>query len=275
MGAGVARTTEGRLTSELILRGDQALRDKAVKTDAAQATGWRAEIAAEIGDAYTNQEQRDAVIEAAFLIRAGLEAEGGGNNRQAVSLATGGIVERNGRKVPLPYGITANDFDKKLRALTLANVAGATSLPAKPAGQIEPGNIDLSKRPVVPNADGSISTVRSINVGIDGAEVLIPTVSDDGKVLSEEKAVDLYLRTGKHLGKFKTPAAASAYAKQVSQHQAQGVVMVGGAAMPLADFLARVPEAQLIHAGQGRYAVSSGSGVATDLHGRPIVLEVK
>lgn len=83
------------------------------------------------------------------------------------------------------------------------------------------GNIDLTKRPVVKNPDGSISTIRSISVNIDGREVLIPTVSDDGKVLTDRQAVDLFKRTGKHLGMFDSPEAATTYAERLHQQQAE------------------------------------------------------
>jgi hypothetical protein len=85
---------------------------------------------------------------------------------------------------------------------------------------IEPGNIDLNSRPRVKNAGGSISTVRGTSVNFDGKEVLIPTVSDDGKrLLSVDEAVEQYQRTGKHLGKFATPEAATAYSKQLHVDQ--------------------------------------------------------
>ncbi len=177
-----AKTTEGRYTSELVLRGAQALKDKTVAPDTKMESGWKAEIAKIIGDAYPNEEVRQATIEAAYLVRAGLEAEGKGSNRQAVTLATGGITERGGKKLPLPYGVTANDFDKKLRALTPAALA--------------------SQAP-------------------------------DGKVY------------------------------------------VGTTPMPLADFVAGVPEAQLVHAGQGRYAVSAGGGLVLNAQRRPVIIEVR
>lgn len=87
-------------------------------------------------------------------------------------------------------------------------------------GLIEPGNIDLGKRPVVRNADGSISTVRSIGANFDGREVLIPTVSDDGRILSDQDAIRAFQRTGRHLGMFKTPEASSAYAESLHKQQA-------------------------------------------------------
>ena len=48
-----------------------------------------------------------------------------------------------------------------------------------------------------------------MSVNFDGKEVLIPTVSDDGKILSEQDAIRLYQKTGKHLGMFATPEAAT------------------------------------------------------------------
>lgn len=89
----------------------------------------------------------------------------------------------------------------------------------KSEGLIEAGNIDLTNRPSVKNPDGKISTVRSITVGIDGQSVLLPTVSDDGRLLSNDEAVDSFFKTGKHLGKFKDEASANAYAGQLHKDQ--------------------------------------------------------
>lgn len=86
-------------------------------------------------------------------------------------------------------------------------------------GLLEAGNIDLDNRPVVNNSDGSYSTVRSIGVNIDGKETLIPTVSDDGRVLNTREAIDHHMRTGKHLGKFDTPDNATNYAKKLHDDQ--------------------------------------------------------
>lgn len=86
-------------------------------------------------------------------------------------------------------------------------------------GMVEAGNIDLSKRPVVKNEDGSISTVRSMSFDIDGTEILVPTVSDDGKIMTNEQAIDQYMKTGENLGKFDSPDAADAYAQTLHEQQ--------------------------------------------------------
>jgi len=95
----------------------------------------------------------------------------------------------------------------------------SSSRAARPEGMIEQGNIDLTNRPVVRNPDGSVSTIRSISVGIDGQEILIPTVSEEGRIMSDDEAVQQYRRTGRHLGKFNSSEAASRYAVQLHEEQ--------------------------------------------------------
>lgn len=88
-------------------------------------------------------------------------------------------------------------------------------------GLRQAGNIDLKSRPIVKNADGTISTVRSMSFEEDGMEVLVPTVSDDGRILGDDEAIALYHSSGKHLGKFERPEDASAYAEQLHDDQAK------------------------------------------------------
>ncbi len=86
---------------------------------------------------------------------------------------------------------------------------------------IEKGNIDLINRPRVKNADGSISTVRSMGINVDGQEVLIPTVSEDGRVMDDDEAVEQFRRTGRHLGKFRSAEASTRYAENLHNDQAE------------------------------------------------------
>lgn len=83
------------------------------------------------------------------------------------------------------------------------------------------GNVDMATRPAVRNADGTVSSVRSMSIGTDDGDVLIPTVSDDGRVLSDDDAIRLYEQTGRHLGIFGTPEGATAYAEELHNREAR------------------------------------------------------
>ena len=85
-------------------------------------------------------------------------------------------------------------------------------------GRYGKGNIDLNNRKVVHNKDGSISTERSFSVNIDGKETLLPTVIN-GRIVSEDEAIDHYYRTGEHLGKFDSVEEANAYAEELHNRQ--------------------------------------------------------
>lgn len=110
----------------------------------------------------------------------------------------------------------SNEFYTKYYQDIFTKNVSELSMKVKP---VEEGNIDLKNRPVVKNADGTISTVRSMSINIGGKEILIPTVSDDGKIMTENEAIKQYLDTGRHLGKFRTAEEATTFAKQLHNEQ--------------------------------------------------------
>lgn len=177
-----AKTTEGRYTAELVLRGEQALRDKTVQIDSAAETGWRGQIAKTIRGAYSNREAEDAYVDAAYKITAAQYAKTGRPDVQnAINLATGGIAERNGQRVPIPYGMKEDEFDKRINAVGVPDIA-----PQAPDGKVYAG---------------------------------------------------------------RTP-------------------------VPVADFVASLPKATLVHAGHGLYNVRAGTSLITNSAGQRITIKV-
>jgi phage protein D len=96
------------------------------------------------------------------------------------------------------------------------------------AKAIRPGNIDLTHRPYVLNIDGTVSTVRSITVsfderGADGKLVrlyyLLPTVSDDGRIMTTKQAITTFRQTDRHLGAYATQEAADDAGEAIHRQQ--------------------------------------------------------
>lgn len=91
-------------------------------------------------------------------------------------------------------------------------------------GLVEPGNIDLYRQPRVKNPDGSISTVDSVSFGDEnGIETLLSQVLPDGRHVTPKIALQEYLASGKHLGKFDSVDSADNYAKRLHNEYVRGV----------------------------------------------------
>ena len=96
--------------------------------------------------------------------------------------------------------------------------AGIIFLPGALADPLVPGNIDLNNRIILWNGDGTYSTEISFSVEIDGLEVLLPLIVD-GKLVSEEEAIQHFFETGKHLGMFASVEECDAYAVELHLRQ--------------------------------------------------------
>jgi hypothetical protein len=116
------------------------------------------------------------------------------------------------------------------RAVTLiaGEMAKGEGGKAAVPGLTQAGTINLYEQPVVQNPDGSISTVDSLSVGLPEGEVLLPTVTADGRHFTgtpeqvQDAAIAEYRKTGRHLGIFKDPATATVFAQQLHEDYAAG-----------------------------------------------------
>lgn len=144
---GTARTTYNRATSELALKGAEALKAKTIKEEHTPVDGWRGQINAQLASAYPNPQQVEMYGEAARLILAGLVAEGASGSssdaKQAVRLAIGGsLVEHNGVRIPVPAGLSAGDVRRRTE----------TMKPADLAPQLPDGKVYINRVPMDPAA---------------------------------------------------------------------------------------------------------------------------
>jgi tape measure domain-containing protein len=90
----------------------------------------------------------------------------------------------------------------------------------KPEGMLKQGNLDLLNRPVIKNADKTISTVRSMTVAFNDFAVLLPTVREGlDRIMTDQEAIDWFMKTGEHLGKFSSEVAANKYAEALHKQQ--------------------------------------------------------
>lgn len=124
-GFGPQRAGDGGLIAERILSGKQAIEDKTVKVDEQALAGWKAQISKRVRGAYSSPELEDAIIDSAYYLYADQQQRRAGSSfDKAIEAASGGIVERNGGKIPLPYGLNERGFNKAVAAITAENLAG-------------------------------------------------------------------------------------------------------------------------------------------------------
>ena len=121
---------------------------------------------------------------------------------------------------------TESIVDKALRLAEERRRGGqrfsTTNNPPETSGALQRGNINVQDRPIV-SGPGGQSTVRSMSFERGGREILIPTVSEDGRLLSNEEAIREFDRTGRHLGIFRSASEATEYAKRLHEwYEQQG-----------------------------------------------------
>ena len=149
------QTSTGRYTSELILKGATAIKDGAVAKDDKKVTGWKATIASELDGIFPNEVAAQAAKESAYYIAAGLAAENGGSVsgddiKRSVRLAIdGSIIERNGKRLPVPAGWSSSDLEAGLR-----NVPTSAIIKQAPDGNVRVGGVEMPAADFVTSLPG-------------------------------------------------------------------------------------------------------------------------
>jgi hypothetical protein len=168
-----AKTTAGRLVSEIVLTGADAIKEQRLKWPAGQdQTSVRAEIDKITRGAFLSEDGNRAAGDAALAVYAGLLAEGGTPDAgQAVRLVTGGIMESNGQKIIKPHGWTDGMVQKALRDVDGPRVAAITGGKSAQWGDKELAPDDLAK--LMPGAQlGPTGKPGAYTVSIGGRMVM-------------------------------------------------------------------------------------------------------
>lgn len=182
LSANGAKTTNGRLVSEIVLGGADALKEQRVKFPSGQSqTIIRAEIDKATRGAFLSESAQRAAGDAAMAVYAGLTAEGGTPDvKQAVALATGGVMDINGAKIIKPWGWKDAQVSKALRDYDAPKVSALTG--GKPV-----------------NVGGQKVSPEELSRYLPGAQ-LGPspkpgayTVSIGGRLVADEAGKPLYL----------------------------------------------------------------------------------
>jgi len=138
------QTVPPRNTSELIIKGSQAIKDGTVMKDDTKVTGWRATIANKVEGLFPNEELSKATKDATYLILAGISLENGGkvgsdDIDKAFRLAiSGDVIKHNGKRLPAPPGVDEEQLDKKLRSVSPEDMKAQV-----PDGKVRAGGIEI------------------------------------------------------------------------------------------------------------------------------------
>lgn len=212
VGINAGTAIQNHLRGEWLSTGRNPTSDDALRRIANFLTQTAAHEAAH--DTFTEHDRGHELLTRLFLTQRGPVAENQiyealrqmrerGQLDRAAQSAMQGVGQGQDEPSPYPPGWDPNDYYDPN------------------AAPVVPGNIDLNHRPVVRNPDGSISTVRSMSFGDDsGAETLVPTIGPDGQNWDNQQAINNYTQTGQHLGQFNSATAATNYAQQLHEDQA-------------------------------------------------------
>ena len=150
-------------------------------------------------------------------------------------------------KNPVPSNAIAGGFTGEGEPIKLPRPQ-LTTIPGDWPGMKQPGNVDLLHRPSVPMNDGSgkSASVLSASFETDQGFVVVPRVSHEGTIMSNEEAWQYAQKHREHMGVFDSQEAADAYSEAVHQQQEKlgergDVDMETGLRASLAEVLGLLP----------------------------------
>lgn len=177
-------TTLGRPVSEISLMGYDAMKEGRVKFgDGKSKVDVLADIDKLTRGAFLSEDAQRAASDAALSVYAGLLSEGKSPSaKEAVNLATGGIMELNGAKIVKPFGWTDDQVKDTLRAPgTALKMTGGKPATLGPGGRaLNPDELATALRngaQLGPSRRAGYYTVAiddRIVVGEDGKPMLLP-----------------------------------------------------------------------------------------------------
>lgn len=146
--------------AELVLRAADALKAGRIKPASGDslARDHHREIAEQLSEVpWATTQARDAAISAAQKVYDGLRDTGKRSVREAIELATGGLAEWAGAKVPVPYGMTPREFRRSLESLDPKRVEEMAG-----GAQVQVGGQSMDVTKLLKN----INAVRLIPAGV-------------------------------------------------------------------------------------------------------------
>jgi len=119
---------------------------------------------------------------------------------------------------------TSGATDISARSRTPLAPPGLDKVPMPQARPDGAPTMDPGSQPAVQNANGEISTVRTMGFEDNGRQVNVPSVpAEGGRIMSNDEAYQRYKDTGRHLGKYDTIEQAGAAAERLHQQEAQQI----------------------------------------------------
>lgn len=223
-----------------------------------------------------NAQARNGFLQTAKAIYAARSVEAGdssgvlnsGRWQEAIRLSTGGIERWNGKSILMPWGMPKGDFKDGLYR-RIDDMVGSGQIDPKLAGQLKDLPLEsvgdgryvfragdgvmvtpmpkftAQGKPVLPNADGTGSTERTITIEMDGRHMVLPTIIG-GRRYTPDQAVEL-LRQGKHapIAEFNTAEEADRFARErtarLSDELRQRPIIIDFNASPAVRFTGTAP----------------------------------